>query len=144
MTVPLKAAAAVRGSRKGTSGRSRQPGPLRHQPNNLNTLPADWHEEELEARKQDAQWAAAERKAGRDPDRSSISGESDEETAPASDGPSPTSSGGGPSMPSIPAPVQSGSGFLLGVFAWAVGLAYLQGGSAGVKKFMAAKFFNKV
>jgi hypothetical protein len=65
----------------------------------------------------------------------------------ASDGPAPTSSGAGPSMPSLPAmpaAASTGSGFLLGVFAWAVGLAYLQGGSAGVKKFMAAKFFNKV
>lgn len=66
---------------------------------------------------------------------------------PASDGPAPTSSGAGPSMPSLPpmpAAAGTGSGFLLGVFAWALGLAYLQGGSAGVKKFIDAKFFNKV
>jgi hypothetical protein len=47
-------------------------------------------------------------------------------------------------MPSVPASVQTGSGFLLGVFAWAIGLAYLQdGGVDGVRKFLAAKFLNK-
>lgn len=65
-----------------------------------------------------------------------------EPQAPAS--PAPLSPGAGPSMPVLPAPVQTGSGLLLGVFVWALGLAYLHGGSAGVKKFMAAKFFNKV
>lgn len=38
---------------------------------------------------------------------------------------------------------QAGGGFLLGVFAWAVGLAYVRGGSAEVRRFLAAKFFNK-
>ena len=57
--------------------------------------------------------------------------------------PAPASSGGGLSLPATPATVGTGSGFLLGVFAWALGLAYLQGGSAGVKKFLTAKFLNK-
>jgi len=47
------------------------------------------------------------------------------------------------SLPAAPAAVGTGSGFLLGVFAWALGLAYLQGGPAGVRKFLAAKFLNK-
>lgn len=69
--------------------------------------------------------------------------------APAATSPAPTSPGAGPSLPtvSVPAPVssaaQTGSGFLLGVFAWAVGLAYLRGGSGGVKQFFRAKFFNE-
>ncbi len=59
------------------------------------------------------------------------------------DSPPPASLGGGPSLPAVPAAAATGSGVLLGVFAWAAGLAYLQGGSAGVKKFLNAKFFNK-
>jgi hypothetical protein len=59
--------------------------------------------------------------------------------------PPPASPGGGPSLPSMsmPAPMATGSGFLLGVFAWAIGLAYLRGGPAEVRKFLAAKFLNK-
>jgi hypothetical protein len=69
--------------------------------------------------------------------------------APTATSPAPTSSGAGPSLPTVavPAPVgaaaSTGSGFLLGVFAWAIGLAYLQHGSAGVKQFFRAKFFNE-
>lgn len=54
--------------------------------------------------------------------------------------PPPASPGGG--LP-LPAAASTGSGFLLGLFAWALGLAYLQNGSTGVKKFLAAKFLNK-
>jgi hypothetical protein len=43
----------------------------------------------------------------------------------------------------MPAAAQTGSGFLLGVFAWAVGLAYLRGGGTEVRRLLAAKFFNK-
>jgi hypothetical protein len=60
--------------------------------------------------------------------------------------PSPASPGGGPSMPSLPgmpAAAATGSGFLLGLFAWAVGLAYLQHGMPGVRQFFAAKFLNQ-
>jgi hypothetical protein len=37
----------------------------------------------------------------------------------------------------------TGGGFLLGLFGWAVGLAYLRGGSDEVRKLLAAKFLNK-
>jgi hypothetical protein len=57
--------------------------------------------------------------------------------------PAPTSSGAGAGLPAMPAAVSSGSGFLLGVFAWALGLAYLRGGAPEVRRFMAAKFLNK-
>lgn len=57
--------------------------------------------------------------------------------------PPPASPGGGPSLPVLPAAAQTGSGFLLGLFAWACGLAYLRGGAPEVKRFLAAKFFNK-
>lgn len=59
----------------------------------------------------------------------------------ASAAPAPTSSGAGAVV--MPAAVGTGSGFLLGVFAWALGLAYLRGGSSEVRRFMAAKFLNK-
>jgi hypothetical protein len=63
---------------------------------------------------------------------------------PAPESPSPASPGGGFSVPAIPAAVSTGSGFLLGVGAWAIGLAYLRGGAPEVRRFLAAKFFNKV
>jgi len=66
-----------------------------------------------------------------------------EDPAPAAAVPSPTSPGDGPSLPGLGA-AATGSGFLFGVFAWAVGLAYLRGGAPEVRRFMAAKFFNKV
>jgi hypothetical protein len=74
-------------------------------------------------------------KAARAPDPAPV------ESTPAS--PPPASPGGGlPSLP-VPAAAATGSGFLLGVFVWALGLAYLREGGDGVRKFMAAKFFNK-
>lgn len=65
--------------------------------------------------------------------------------APAA--PPPSSLGGGLSLPSAPAPVSAaaatGSGFLLGVFVWAAGLAYLKHGPAGLKQFLGNKFLNR-
>lgn len=67
------------------------------------------------------------------------------EPAPTTaDVPPPTSPGGGPSLPAMPAAASTGSGFLLGVIAWAGALAYLKGGLPGLKKFANAKLFNKV
>lgn len=70
--------------------------------------------------------------------------------APAPD-PSPASPGDGPAAPapssSTSFPVAAGNaggGFLLGVALWAVGLAYLKHGPAGVRQLLAAKFLNKV
>jgi hypothetical protein len=71
--------------------------------------------------------------------------------------PPPTSSGDGADpvadtgTDSPPAPVttasagvQTGSGFLLGLFLWGwVGLPYLRGGGAEVRATLAAKFLNK-
>lgn len=58
--------------------------------------------------------------------------------------PAPTSSGAGLSVPApVGAAAATGGGFLLGLFAWALGLAYLRGGSAEVKKLLTAKFLNK-
>lgn len=68
--------------------------------------------------------------------------------SPATESPAPTSSGTGPSAPALPAgttaAASTGSGFLLGVIAWALALNYLQGGLPQVRKFAAAKLFNKV
>jgi hypothetical protein len=69
--------------------------------------------------------------------------EPDDTPAPAATVPPPTSPGGGLSLPGMGA-AATGSGFLFGVFAWALGLAYLRGGSPEVRRFMAAKFLNKV
>lgn len=71
---------------------------------------------------------------------------------PAPAGPPPASPGDGPparagwspSAPTVPAAVSTGSGFALGVLAWALGVAYLQHGPAGVKAWLAAKFLNRV
>lgn len=130
MTVPLAAVKAVRGARKATPNRRKRRTPRAITP----SMPKHEVDEELEARKADAAWAARERAAGRDPDVT------DE---PATDGPPPASPGGGPSAPAMPAAASTGSGFLLGVFTWALALAYLQGGGDGVKKFLRAKFFNQ-
>lgn len=63
-------------------------------------------------------------------------------SAPAA--PAPSSSGPGLSMPApVAAAAGTGGGFLLGLFGWALGLAYLRGGSDGVKQLMLAKFLNK-
>lgn len=65
---------------------------------------------------------------------------------PAATAPAPSSPGTGPSLPSVnlPAPVQTGSGFLLGLALWGwVVLPYLKGGTTEVRKTLAAKFFNK-
>jgi hypothetical protein len=40
-------------------------------------------------------------------------------------------------------PTSTGAGFILGLIAWAVVRAYLTGGTAGVRQWMAAKFVNK-
>lgn len=82
------------------------------------------------------------------------------EPAPAAD-PPPASPGGGPpaaftdqrgapgwyqaAAGADPVAIgNSGGGFLLGVALWAVGLAYLRGGSTAVRQLLAAKFLNKV
>lgn len=76
--------------------------------------------------------------------------------------PAPTSPGAGPALPGwmtdqrgapdwFPTPgkadpvraANAGGGFVLGVMLWALGLAYLRGGSAGVKQLLAAKFLNR-
>jgi hypothetical protein len=38
----------------------------------------------------------------------------------------------------------AGGGFVLGMFAYVVGLTYLRDGKAGVKRLLRAKFFNEV
>lgn len=81
-----------------------------------------------------------------DPEAQPVDGRpEDKPSVPAGAVPSPTSSGGGPPQQLVmPAAASTGSGFMLGVFAWALGLAYLRGGGAEVRRFMAAKFLNKV
>jgi hypothetical protein len=98
---------------------------------------------ELQRRRQ----VAAVRKRQRD--RGLSEGQTQDEAdaaapaAPAAAPAAPPSPGGGQSLPGMPAAASTGSGFLLGVFAWAVGLAYLRGGWAGVRQFGAAKFLNR-
>lgn len=49
-----------------------------------------------------------------------------------------------PRLPSAGSTVETGAGFLLGLFLWAwVGLPYLRGGTTEVKNVLRAKFVNK-
>lgn len=122
MTVPLQAARKVRGARRSAPARRRPPA----------SLPP----EGTEARRQRDAIEAI--KADREPEPEQ---QPELEQQPAS--PPPASPGGGLPTLSMPAPVSTGSGFALGVVVWAFGLAYLNGGMDGVRKFVAAKFFNK-
>jgi hypothetical protein len=63
--------------------------------------------------------------------------------SPSSPGDGAITTPSGRSLPVMPAAASTGSGFLLGVFAWALGLAYLRGGGPEVRRLLAAKFFNK-
>jgi hypothetical protein len=76
-------------------------------------------------------------------------------TAPASQTPTPaaagsTGSSGSTSSPAwlprgggSPSVADDGAGFLLGIFAWALTLAYLRGGPTGARNWLRAKFVNK-
>lgn len=126
MTAPVVAKA--RRARKSTPGPKRRTAP-----------PASLPPEGTEARRQrDAVEAI---KAQRAPEPADEPVVEPEPKAPAD--PAPASLGAGPSLPAMPAAASTGSGFLLGVFVWALGLAYLDDGSDGVKKFLRNKFFNR-
>jgi hypothetical protein len=127
MTVPLKAARAVRGTRKSAPARRRPPAPL--------------PPEGTEARRQRDAIDAI--KADRQPEPEPAAEPVTKPAVEEPTSPPPASPGGGPSLPAVPASVSTGSGFALGVFVWAAGLAYLQHGSDGLKKFLGNKFFNK-
>lgn len=109
----------------------------RRAPRNLNELPPEARNAELQARRQDA--AAA--KTARD-------------AAKADPAPAPTPPGGGTPAPApAAAPLfqmpkataaHTGGGFVLGLIAWAVGLNYLQGGMPQVRRLARAKFLNDV
>lgn len=129
MTVPLKVVKAARGASKSAPGRRGGGAVKRTAP-----LPRQGTEARRQRDAIDAIKAKRE-----DPEPTEPAPELEQQ--PAS--PPPASPGGGPSMPAMPAAASTGSGFLLGVFVWAAGLAYLEGGSAGVRKFLAAKFLNK-
>ena len=122
MTVPLQAARKARGARKSAPARRRPPAPL--------------PPEGTEARRQRDAIDAI--KADREPEP-----EPEQELEQQPTSPPPASPRGGPSLPAVPAPVSTGSGFALGVVVWAFGLAYLNGGMDGVRKFARNKFFNK-
>jgi len=98
---------------------------------------------ELQRRRQEAAERSAARKTSGPPASPSPAPAAPSTTAPAA--PAPTSSGAGLSMPApVSAAASTGGGVLLGVGAWAVGLAYLRGGLPEVRKFLAAKFLNQV
>jgi hypothetical protein len=116
-----KKAAKSAKSTKSSSGGQRTP-------RNLNGLSAEEAREELQARKADAAGGKAESSAA---------------PPPSSPGDGAITTPSGRSLPVMPAAASTGSGFLLGVFAWALGLAYLRGGGPEVRRLLAAKFFNK-
>jgi hypothetical protein len=134
-----KGAAASKRPAKGSAKNSR---PSR----NLNDLGS---QEEREAELQRRREEAAAPKDANDPNNwgpNELRGYQAEQRRQAREaaGPAPSSPGAGLPTVVLPAAASTGSGFLLGVFVWALGLAYLRGGSTEVKQFLSAKFFNKV
>jgi pyruvate/2-oxoglutarate dehydrogenase complex dihydrolipoamide acyltransferase (E2) component len=87
--------------------------------------------------------AIEDMKASREPEPADAPAPVSAAPAPAPPAAPSSGGGGGFSLPGMPAAATTGSGFLLGVFAWAVGLAYLRGGMPEVRKFARAKFFNQ-
>jgi hypothetical protein len=152
--IKVAAPEAAAASKVAGKAGGKKPGPLRHQPTNLNDLPSDWHEEELQSRAADAKWASEERKAGRDPDRHSIDGKhepGDERDEGQGEEQHQEQSDGGPGfgnpLGGMSGPA-TGGGFVLGLMVWALVRAYIgtpgqPSGPAGVKRLLAAKFLNK-
>jgi hypothetical protein len=58
-------------------------------------------------------------------------------------GPGPVSRLGAAQLAGTGVTADDGAGFLLGVFAWVLTLAYLRGGPGGVRDWLRAKFLNK-
>jgi hypothetical protein len=126
-----KAAGAAKGAKAAGAAKGAARGSAKRTPKRITTdMSPDEVNAELQQRRQEAASS------------SSSTEEPAQQQQPAA-GPPPSSSGAG--LPSLPMPgaASTGSGFLLGVFAWALGLAYLRGGSPEVKKFLSAKFLNK-
>jgi hypothetical protein len=127
-----KAAAAGKGK---TTGGGR-PGGSR----NLNDLPPEQRTAELQRRRAEAAAGKGKGKqAAATKPHLPVMADDDPSAPPPAEAPA---SPGGPSLP-MPAAASTGSGFLLGVFGWALAVAYLNGGKPAVKKFLAAKFLNK-
>jgi hypothetical protein len=124
-----KAASKVAGA-AGGGGRGRRPITPGMSPADVNG--------ELQSRRVNAKHEARDRR-----DAAATAADPAEQATPAPTVPPPASPGGGPSLPAMPAAAATGSGFLLGLFGWALGLAYLRGGAPEVKRFMAAKFLNQ-
>jgi hypothetical protein len=149
--VAVKAAGAAKaaaGSKSAAKGAGKGTGKGKQQSRNLNDLGS---QEEREAELQRRREEAAAPKDANDPNNwgpNEFAGYQGEQRRQAREaeaaGPSPSSPGGGLGSVAMPAAASTGSGFLFGVFVWAVGLAYLRDGSTGVKQFLSAKFLNKV
>jgi hypothetical protein len=136
-----RAAAAKGSAKRAAKGSAKAPGPSR----NLNDLGS---QEEREAELQRRADEAAAPKDANDPNNwgpNELRGYQAEQRRQAREaaGPAPSSPGTGLPTIVIPAAASTGSGFLLGVFVWALGLAYLRGGPTEVKHFLAAKFLNR-
>lgn len=134
MTVPIAVARKAAGARKGAGGRAAAPRARGGAAPKAAPLPP----EGTKARQQRDAIEAIKSSRPAQPVDDELAEQPQEPSSPP-----PASPGGGLAAPAMPAAASTGSGFLLGVFAWAVGLAYLNGGSDGVKKFLAAKFLNK-
>jgi hypothetical protein len=143
----VKAAGAAKAAPRASQAAPRRARPRRSRPSrNLNDLGS---QEEREAELQRRREEAAAPKDANDPNNwgpNELRGYQAEQRRQAREaaGPAPSSPGAGLPTVVMPAAASTGSGFLLGVFVWALGLAYLRGGSTEVKQFLSAKFLNKV
>jgi hypothetical protein len=131
---PRKSAAAPAGGRR--------------QPRNLNDLPPEEREAELQARR-----SAAARKSGSTPGTRPEHIPTSEEVANGvtseqlenEDRARQPAKSSGPLFQLPPAsPVHTGGGVVLGVIGWAFARAYLKGGLGGMKALAKAKFLNQV
>jgi hypothetical protein len=106
---------------------------------NLNDLPPEQRNAELQRRRAEAAAKAAE-KAPADPVADAAGSDSaipEEAGQPAAKGPGALARLDGVS------PVHTGSGFVLGLIGWAFAVNYLRGGMPQVKQFARAKFLNQ-
>jgi hypothetical protein len=128
VTLPIAAARAARGTRKSSPGRR----PARR--------PATLPPEGSAARRQRDAVEAIKAKRPPEPEPEP---EPQDDDKPA-ETPASGRSWSAPAVPAVPKTVSTGSGFALGVVAWAFGLAYLNNGWGGVQNLARAKFLNKI
>lgn len=127
-------ASAGAGSGRAVSRAGLPKAQARRKPRNLNSLPADQHADELQAR----------RKAAAEPAPTVPDGTDDPTPQPAPEPAPEPSAASSPSGGRAPIQIPDvGGGMVLGFLLYVVGLTYLRGGKADVTALLRAKFLNK-